>query len=153
MKPIRSRGEETSGDPAVTTNLKDALRRARVQLSVFNHHVGSRAGVRDVDFDTMDLISIHAPLSPSALARLAGVHPATLTGILDRLERGGWIARDRDASNRRGVTIRMIPERNADVLALYSGLDAQIDALCGRYDDTQLEVIRDFLHRVHDAAA
>jgi DNA-binding MarR family transcriptional regulator len=37
-----------------------------------------------------------AELSPSVLARRAGLHPATMTGILDRLERGRWITRDRD---------------------------------------------------------
>jgi MarR family len=39
----------------------------------------------------LDLITRHGPLSPSAPARRAGLHPATMTGILDRLERGGWV--------------------------------------------------------------
>src|SRR4029453_11698775 len=36
------------------------------------------------------------PPNPSALARRAGLHPATITGILDRLQRGGGVARERD---------------------------------------------------------
>ncbi len=133
--------------------VRDALRCARVQLSVLNHQVGSRAEVKDVDFDCLDLISIHGPVSPSALARLAGLHPATVTGILDRLERGGWIARDRDPSDRRAIVIRVLPDRNAEVLGLYSGMNALLDEICAEYDDAGLEAIAEFLTRVQEAGS
>jgi DNA-binding MarR family transcriptional regulator len=35
----------------------------------------------------------YGPLRPSGLGRSAGFHPATMTGIIDRLESGGWISR------------------------------------------------------------
>src|SRR4051794_6009156 len=57
--------------------LRAAVRDVRVQLSVLNHRVAARAGVKDVDFDCLDLISIHGPISPGGLAKLAGLHPAT----------------------------------------------------------------------------
>lgn len=131
--------------------VRDALRDTRVQLSVLNHRIGSRLEVRDTDFDCLDLISIHGPLSPSALSRLAGIRPATMTGILDRLERGGWIIRDRDAADRRAVLLRVLPERNAEVFDLYSGMNAQLDEICADYDESQLAMITAFLRRVHDA--
>src|SRR5919201_236795 len=80
----------------LATSIKESLRELSIQLSLLNHHVGARVELRDVDLDCLDLINRHGPLSPSALARRAGLHPATMTGILDRLERAGWIARDRD---------------------------------------------------------
>jgi len=64
-----------------------------IQLSLLNHQVGARAGLNDADLDCLDLVARHGPLSPSALAQRAALHPATITGILDRLERGGWVAR------------------------------------------------------------
>ena len=82
----------------LTTAIKESLRDLRGQLSLLNHHVGARVELKDVDLDCLELINRHGPLSPSALARRAGLHPATMTGILDRLERGGWVARDRDAT-------------------------------------------------------
>jgi DNA-binding MarR family transcriptional regulator len=79
----------------LTNEIKDSLRDLRGQLALLNHQVGGHLELRDVDLDCLDLISRHGPLSPGALARRAGLHPATMTGILDRLERGGWISRDR----------------------------------------------------------
>jgi hypothetical protein len=39
------------------------------------------------------LIMVHSPHC-GQLADGVGIHPATLTGVIDRLERGGWIMRD-----------------------------------------------------------
>ncbi|MFP3466752.1 MarR family transcriptional regulator [Leifsonia sp. SIMBA_070] len=125
----------------------------RVQLSVLNHHVAARADVKGVDFDCLDLISIHGPLSPGALAKVSGLHPATLTGILDRLENGGWIARERDAADRRAVVVRVLPDRNAEVLALYAGMNDRFDAICAEYGDAELSTIAGFLQKVHEAGA
>jgi DNA-binding MarR family transcriptional regulator len=131
--------------------LKAELRGTRVQLSVLNHQVGTRAELKDVDLDCLDLISSRGPLSPSMLAKHAGLLPATMTGILDRLERGGWIARDRDPSDRRAVVIRVLPDRNAEMFRLYSGMNSLMDDICAGYDDTQIGVITDFLRRVQAA--
>jgi DNA-binding MarR family transcriptional regulator len=131
--------------------IKLALRDLRIQLSLLNHQVGAHAELKDVDLDCLDLIARHGSLSPSALARQAGLHPATMTGILDRLERGGWVARDRDPSDRRAVVIRARHERGAELLRLYSGMNTSMDQICDGYGETELELIADFLRRTADA--
>jgi DNA-binding MarR family transcriptional regulator len=151
MKSVVNSAEVEAHRHRAVAELKEAIRDARVQLSVLNHQVGSRVEVKDVDFDCLDLVSIHGPVSPTALAKLAGLHPATMTGILDRLERGGWIVRDRDASDRRAVTIRVLPDRNAEVLGLYSGMNALIDEVCADYDEAQLQIFAEFLGRIRAA--
>src|SRR3984893_19600118 len=87
----------------LTAAIKLSMRELRMQLSLLNLHVGAHLDLKDVDLDCLDLPALHGPLSPSALARSAGLHPATMTGILDRLERGGWVVRERGASDRRMV--------------------------------------------------
>lgn len=44
--------------------------------------------------DCFDLINAYGSRTPSALGWRAGLHLATIIGILDRLECGGWISRD-----------------------------------------------------------
>jgi DNA-binding MarR family transcriptional regulator len=89
-----------------------------IQLSLLNRRVGSRVELSDGDLSCLDLIGREGPFTPSALARVTGLHPATVTGVLDRLERGGWIARDRDAADRRAVQVRALRERNGELLRL-----------------------------------
>jgi DNA-binding MarR family transcriptional regulator len=131
--------------------IKESLRELSIQLSLLNHHVGARLEIRDVDLDCLDLVDRYGPLSPSALARRAGLHPATMTGILDRLERGGWVVRERDPADRRGVVVRPRRERGAELLELYSGMNGAMDEILSGYSDAELELLGDFLRRTAEA--
>ena len=131
--------------------IKQSLRDLRMQLSLLNFRVGAHLDLKDTDLDCLDLIASHGPLSPSALARRSGLHTATITGILDRLERGGWVIRERDPSDRRGVLVRARRERNADLMRLYSGMNASMNKLLAGYEDRELELLADFLRRTTNA--
>ncbi len=74
-----------------------------------------------------------------------------MTGILDRLERGGWVARDRDPSDRRAVVVRALRDRNAELVRLYSGMNSSMSEICAGYGDAELAVVADFLRRTVDA--
>ncbi len=135
----------------LTITIKESLRELNVQLSLLNHRVGARLQVKDIDLDCLDLIDLRGPLSPSALARYAGLHPATITGILDRLERGGWVARDRDPSDRRAVLVRARRDRAGEVFRLFAGMSSSMDRICAEYSEAELELLVDFLHRTASA--
>jgi len=80
--------------------------------------------------------------------------PATMTGILDRLERGGWIDRDRHPSERRGVVVRAARGQGAEVLRLYvidSRMNTAMEQICVEYEDEDLEVLAGFRRRTADA--
>jgi DNA-binding MarR family transcriptional regulator len=127
--------------------VREAMRALSIQLMALNQRVGHRLDLRTGDLECLDLISRHGPVSPTALARLARVHPATLTGVLDRLESGGWITRERDPNDRRAVLVDGRKERGAQVYALYAGMNTALDAICAGYSQQELTVIGDFLRR------
>lgn len=133
----------------LATEIKDSLRVLSNQLSLLNHQVGAQLALKDVDLDCLDLITRDGPLTPSTLARRTGLHPATMTGILDRLQRGGWITRERDpeAADRRAVMIRALRDRSAEVFHAYSGMNSSMDAVLAEYSAADLEVLVDFLQR------
>ena len=149
---------ETSADERrakrrLTLDVRDSMRELSIQLDLLNHQVSQRLDMRDVDLDCLDLIGRHGPLGASALARLAGLHPATMTGVLDRLEKGGWIVRERSAEDRRAIVVRAAKERGAEIYALYSGMNASMEQLLDGYTAQELTVIADFLNRARDAGA
>jgi DNA-binding MarR family transcriptional regulator len=154
MESIVPAGGAASHRSRLNRAVKESLRDLGAQLSLLNHSVGARLDLKATDLECLDLISRYGPLSPSALARRAGLHPATMTGILDRLERDGWIDRGRDPSDRRAVVVQVARGRGAEVLRLYlvdSGMNAAMDQICAEYEDKDLELLADFLRRTADA--
>jgi DNA-binding MarR family transcriptional regulator len=135
----------------LTAAIKVSLNELGIQLSLLSHRVGAHLDLRGVDVDCLSLIVRHGPLSPSALARRTRLHPATLTGILDRLERGGWVARERDPSDRRAVVVRPLRDRNAELFRLITGMNTSMNDILRQYSTDELEVLADFLRRTTDA--
>jgi DNA-binding MarR family transcriptional regulator len=133
------------------SEIRDSLRELRIQLALLNYRVGANVDLKDVDMDCLDILDTTGPLSPSTLARQAGVHPATMTGILDRLERGHWIVRERDPLDRRAVLVRVDRERYGELLSHYSGLSRAMNKLLAGYADDELKVIADFMSRCVEA--
>ncbi|HEV7648820.1 MAG TPA: MarR family transcriptional regulator [Actinophytocola sp.] len=131
--------------------VQDALRDLNGHLSVLNHHVGSRVALRDGDLGCLDLIARFGPIGPSALAKRSGLHPATMTGVLDRLERNGWIVRERDHADRRAVVVRVLPDRGSEIFRLYGAMRGELTDICADYDVDQLDLIAGFLARVATA--
>ncbi|MFX0574771.1 MarR family transcriptional regulator [Nocardia nepalensis] len=129
--------------------VKESLRDLNIQLSLLNRQFGTKMALKDADWNCLDLINRHGPLSPGALARLAGMHPATMTGVLDRLQRGGFITRERDpeATDRRAVTVRATRDRNPELYRMLAGMNNRMDDLCDRYSEAELDLIADFLRR------
>jgi DNA-binding MarR family transcriptional regulator len=131
----------------LTAAVKDSLREVNLQLSLLGHQIGAALQLKDVDFDCLELITRHGPLSPGAVARRTGLHAATVTGILDRLERNGWVARQRDPIDRRGVVVSALRDRSREVYQQFAGMNAAMDQVCDGYSDTELELVTNFLRR------
>jgi DNA-binding MarR family transcriptional regulator len=145
------RAEEIRRRQRSSAQVRESLRELRIQLSLLNYRIGSQLDLKDVDLDCLDILDVYGPLSPSALARRAGLHPATMTGVLDRLERGGWIARERDASDRRAVVVRILSDRYAELMRFYSPMNRSMNKILAKYSDSELEAIADFMRRTVDA--
>jgi len=119
--------------------IRESLRDMSIQLSLLNHQVGDHLDLKGTDLECLDLINRHGPLSPSALARRAGLHPATMT------------ARDRDPADRRAVILRALRDRTTEVFRLYSGMNSAMDQICAEHSDDELELLAGFLRRTAEA--
>lgn len=135
------------GRRRLASTIKLSLRELNNEISLLNHQVGARIDVKDIDLDCLDLLAQQGPMSPTALAHRAGLHPATMTGILDRLERGGWVARERDPDDRRAILVKALRGRTAELFRHYSGMNSSMDEIIADYDEAQLALLADFLRR------
>jgi DNA-binding MarR family transcriptional regulator len=151
MDPVTPGRSDAARRRRLANTIKESLRALNIQLSLLNHQVSAHLDLKDVDLNCVDLINRHGPLSPTAIARLTGLHPATMTGILDRLERAGWVTRERDPADRRAVVVRALRDRNAELFKLLEGMNSAMDQICADYTQSELELLADFLSRTTEA--
>ena len=127
--------------------VQQAMRELVGALGRLNGSVAAHVQLRGDDLELLHVISRRGPITASELTQLTGAHPATLTGVIDRLERGGWITRQRDVVDRRKVVLEGVDERMGDLVKLYGPMSRSIAEICSDYSPQELTVIRDFLTR------
>ena len=89
---------------------------ALIAGSVATHEaVAERLGINSTDLRCLVLASTEPGLAPSRLAELAGLTTGAITGVLDRLERAGFVRREADPGDRRRLHVRVVVERLAEL--------------------------------------
>ena len=143
-----SSSETSKPRAALLTALNQEMRTLGSHTILFHQAVAERLGLNATDHKCADLLSFTGPLTAGELAERTGLTTGAITGVVDRLERAGYVRRERDPGDRRRVIIRPDAERlHAEVAPLFSSLKRGMDALCAGYDDGELAILLDFVTR------
>ena len=113
---------------------------------IFHQAIAERLGLNATDHKCLDIARRAQAMTAGELAVLTGLTTGAITGVIDRLERAGFVSRVRDANDRRRVVIQPIAERARDITPLLESLDTAWTALCGRYSDRELALINRFMN-------
>ncbi|GAB3475789.1 MarR family winged helix-turn-helix transcriptional regulator [Nocardiopsis coralliicola] len=127
----------------ILARIRDAGRGMSDAAVLFHTALSSRLGMGASDWKVMGLVQAHGPLTAGELVRRSGLKPASITGVLDRLEGRGLLRRHRDGADRRRVLVEIGALPQAD--GAFDGLLRRLDALCSGYSDTELTLIAGFL--------
>lgn len=127
----------------------DESRRMSTRTVVFHAAIAERLGLNPSDHKCADLICNETgPVTAGRLAELTGLSTGAITGVVDRLERAGFVSRVPDPEDRRRVVITSCMERRAaDMRHLFIPMMAGMVAVCENYSDAELALILDFMRR------
>ncbi len=117
-------------------------------IAVFFHAaIAEQVDLGPTDEKTLFLLRSMGSLTAGEIAQHTGLTTASVTNLIDRLERKGFVQRVRDASDRRRVIVRPNQARLAELDQVFSRTVGTFDTLLDAYDDAQLATIIDFLER------
>lgn len=131
-------------------DLKLNLRHFVVELLVSGYEATEDVGVNSTDIGSLCLLLLHGPAPAGRLAELTGLTTGAVTGVVDRLEKGGFVRRELDPADRRKVIV--VPDAGRverDLFPHFPGLKRA--AAQQFYDDfsiAELELISEFLSRL-----
>lgn len=112
---------------------------------LFHEAVADRLGLSAADHKALSLIMRAGALTAGDLAQQTGLSPGAVTGLVDRLERAGFVRRQRDPVDRRRVVITVEPDQRPDLSEISAELASAMNAVIARYDDRELVAIRDYV--------
>jgi DNA-binding MarR family transcriptional regulator len=110
----------------------------------FDDAVGRKLGLNPTDLRCLDWLSERA-MSAGELATATGLSSPATTTLLDRLERKGYVRRERDAADRRRVMVELTRDGRTRIGELYGPLAREGGELLARFSDAELAMMRDFL--------
>ena len=129
-------------------------RQASTRAVLLHTAIADRLGLNPSDHKCADLLTAENGLSsPGRLAELTGLSTGAITGVLDRLERAGFVARQPDPGDRRRILVRLTPERMPDMARIFAPLRQGMQQLCSRYSVDELSLILRFLQEQNEMAS
>ncbi|MER5855748.1 MULTISPECIES: MarR family winged helix-turn-helix transcriptional regulator [unclassified Streptomyces] len=117
-------------------------RRYLAAYVLFNQAVADHLGLHPTDVQCLSLLTAEpAPLTVRQIADMTGLTTGSATRLVDRLERGGYVARTPDPTDRRRVLVTPVPERVARVTALWDDLGRTWRTILDDHSEDELEAI------------
>lgn len=139
-----------AGDDELRGEIGTAVVRFIAGVVLHNVTVAQRLGLGGSDLQFLTLLGMHGPLAPGRLATLTGLTTGTVTGVIDRLEKGGYVRRDRDGADRRKVLVTPVPEATTRLAEFYAEHGDHMAGVLARRDAAQLRTILEFLNEMND---
>lgn len=136
----------------LTVAFEREARRMGSMATLLNHAVADAAGLHQTDHECIDLLDWAGPLTAGELAEHLGLTSGAVTGLIDRLEAGGWVERERDPSDRRRVYVRL-SGRTSELAPLYEPLGEAVEAYRSSLTDDELATVVGFLELANRAVA
>jgi DNA-binding Lrp family transcriptional regulator len=126
------------------------LRHFVIGLLVASFEAAEAVGLNPSDLGCLCLLLLHGPSPAGRLAELTGLTTGAVTGVIDRLERAGFVRRVLDPSDRRKViVVPDEPKVEQELLPRFAQLKrATSPGFYARYEEGELGAIDDFLSRL-----
>jgi DNA-binding MarR family transcriptional regulator len=131
------------------------LRSMNIELDAVGHHFAEMHGLGRTDVRAlvaiMDAARGGGALTAGALGSAVELSSASVTALLDRLERAGHVRRARDPEDRRRVVLEMSEATMASGDEYFGGLQRELVQVMAGYTDEELAVVRRFLSEATEA--
>ena len=137
----------TSNRDQLVEALNQIIQRMGNRTVIFTHVIAGNIGLSATEFECLDFIQDCGPVPAGRLAELTGLTTGAVTGLIDRLERAGFVRRTADDHDRRRVLVEAIQNDDAisKIRALYEPVSRGFYEITARYSDADVAVITRYL--------
>src|SRR6266567_8630524 len=121
-------GDTTSPKDVMIERFANLGRQLSQATVLFHAQIAEHVGLSATDHKCLDLaVQAERPLTAGQIADLSGLSTGAVTGVIDRLERAGFVRRVRDPHDRRKVLVEVSKGSLARYGDAYDGLWTALD--------------------------
>jgi DNA-binding MarR family transcriptional regulator len=130
---------------ALEDSLMFAGREYSTAALMLHHAVADRLGLSVTDLKTLDILQRVGAVTAGEIASHTHLATASVTNLIDRLERKRFVRRARDPKDRRRVVVELTPTFGKKVAPLFESLGRRMMTRFSTYRSSDIEIIRGFL--------
>jgi len=140
----------STGEVSVPQDVKERLTTLSRELSgatvLFHAQVAEKVGLSATDHKCLDLaLRAEHPLTAGQIADRSGLSTGAVTGVIDRLERAGYVRRVRDPHDRRKVLVEVSKSNLAAYGDAFDGLQQALDRALVDFTADEISVIERYI--------
>jgi DNA-binding MarR family transcriptional regulator len=129
--------------------INDKFREMSTETIMFHQAIANILGLHITDHKCLDLIYRFGAMPAGRLAELTGLTTGAVTGIIDRLEKAGYVRRTNDPKDRRRTIVE--PTRNKrlerKLELIFTPLHERMYKLLSSYSDSELAFLLDAVNK------
>ena len=142
-------GMARTGRKELIESLGLAVRRSLAGAILFNQKVADEVGINLRDLQVIHLLQLHGPSQPRDLARWAFVTTGGMTVVLDRLEKTGYVKRERNPADRRSCIVHLIPKSLGKFVDAYQSKADLLAGVLSQFSDRDLRMLLRFYEQLN----
>ncbi len=145
---MKSKQKATQTTPILGPPSRDLLGRELSDAVVFFHEsIASYLGMSVAEWKCLGLLQQYGPATAGRLAQLSGFTTGAITGIVDRLQKAGYVRREPHSKDRRSVIIRplYVPGMMERITPIFQSLGTAMAEMASHYNEAELIAINAYL--------
>jgi DNA-binding MarR family transcriptional regulator len=127
--------------------INDKFTEMSTETILFHQAVADVVGLHITDHQCMHFIHRYGAMPAGRLAELTGLTTGAVTGIIDRLEKAGYVRRTNDPKDRRRIIVEPVRNKKLErkLEMIFVPLHEKMHKLLSSYSDSELALLLEAL--------
>jgi DNA-binding MarR family transcriptional regulator len=131
-------------------NVTDKIREMSTEAVMFHQALADELGLYITDHKCLDLIHRFGAMPAGKLGELTGLTTGAITGMIDRLEKVGYVRRTNDPKDRRKTIVEPVRNKKLErkIEMIFTPIHERMHKFLSSYSDSELSFLLDAITKL-----
>jgi DNA-binding MarR family transcriptional regulator len=131
-------------------NIVDKFREMSTDAVMFHQALADELGLYITDHKCMDIIHRFGAMPAGKLGEMTGLTTGAITGMIDRLEKAGYVRRTNDPKDRRKTIVEPVRNKKLErkIEMIFTPLHERMHRFLSSYSDSELSFLLDAMSKL-----